>query len=128
MENTSSTGSPSTSAATHPAASALRYGSGFGNELASEAIAGALPAHNSPQRVPFGLYAEQLSGTAFTVPRHESRRSWLYRIRPSALHPKFSRMDHGGLCGPLAAPTPESLTLGSPAPPCGRRRTSSMGY
>ncbi|MDP8983947.1 MAG: homogentisate 1,2-dioxygenase [Pseudomonadota bacterium] len=109
MENTNSTGSSSTSAATHPAASALRYSSGFGNELSSEAIPGALPAHNSPQRVPFGLYAEQLSGTAFTVPRRESRRSWLYRIRPSALHPTFSRMANGTLCGPLGAPTPNRL-------------------
>ncbi|MDP9012485.1 MAG: homogentisate 1,2-dioxygenase [Pseudomonadota bacterium] len=88
---------------------ALRYSAGFGNELASEAIPGALPAHNSPQRAPFGLYTEQLSGTAFTVPRHESRRSWLYRIRPSALHPEFARIDNGSLCGPLAAPTPNRL-------------------
>ena len=88
----------------------LRYSGGLGNELSSEAIPGALPlGRNSPQRVPFGLYAEQLSGTAFTMPRHESRRSWLYRIRPSALHGEFSRIDSGALCGPLAEPTPNRL-------------------
>ncbi len=61
--------------------------SGFGNHFATEAVPGALPrGQNSPQRVPFGLYAEQLSGTAFTAPRHENRRSWLYRLRPTANH------------------------------------------
>ena len=62
-----------------------RYQTGFGNEFATEALAGALPVgQNSPQKVPYGLYAEQLSGTAFTAPRHANRRSWLYRIRPAA--------------------------------------------
>ncbi|MDB5670209.1 MAG: homogentisate 1,2-dioxygenase, partial [Alphaproteobacteria bacterium] len=57
------------------------YMSGFGNHFATEAVAGALPAgRNSPQRPAFGLYAEQLSGTAFTAPRAENRRSWLYRL------------------------------------------------
>jgi homogentisate 1,2-dioxygenase len=86
------------------------YSAGFGNELSSEAIPGALPrGRNSPQRVPYGLYAEQLSGTAFTVPRHESRRSWLYRIRPSAVHPPFARIDNGTLGGPWAEPNPNRL-------------------
>jgi homogentisate 1,2-dioxygenase len=68
----------------------MSYLSGFGNEHATEAIAGALPeGRNSPQRVPHGLYAEQLSGTAFTAPRRENRRSWLYRLRPSAGHPPY---------------------------------------
>jgi len=63
------------------------YMSGFGNTFASEALEGALPVgRNSPQRCPYGLYAEQLSGTAFTAPRAANRRSWLYRIRPSVLH------------------------------------------
>jgi homogentisate 1,2-dioxygenase len=63
---------------------------GFGSHAATEAIEGALPVgRNSPQHVPFGLYAEQLSGTAFTAPRHENRRSWLYRLQPSASHPAF---------------------------------------
>ncbi|MBS0199581.1 MAG: homogentisate 1,2-dioxygenase [Proteobacteria bacterium] len=71
------------------------YQSGFGNEFASEAIAGALPiGRNSPQRVAHGLYAEQLSGTAFTAPRHANRRSWLYRIRPAAMHGHFSLLSH----------------------------------
>jgi homogentisate 1,2-dioxygenase len=64
--------------------------SGFGNHFATEAVAGALPhGRNSPQRPAFGLYAEQLSGTAFTAPRCENRRSWLYRMRPSAAHPPY---------------------------------------
>lgn len=76
----------------------LNYASGFGNEHMSEAVAGALPVgRNSPQRAPLGLYAEQLSGTAFTEPRHHNRRTWLYRIRPSAAHPPFRRTADGGL-------------------------------
>lgn len=64
------------------------YMTGFGNHVSTEAVAGALPiGRNSPQKVPFGLYAEQLSGTAFTAPRAENRRSWLYRLRPTAEHP-----------------------------------------
>ncbi|WP_312137438.1 homogentisate 1,2-dioxygenase [Brevundimonas sp.] len=66
------------------------YMVGFGNHFASEAVAGALPqGQNSPQKTPFGLYAEQLSGTAFTAPRKENFRSWLYRLRPSANHGAF---------------------------------------
>jgi homogentisate 1,2-dioxygenase len=73
----------------------LQYQTGFGNEFASEALVGALPeVLNSPQRCPHGLYAEQFSGTAFTVPRHSSRRSWLYRIRPAAMHGPFKRISH----------------------------------
>ncbi|MEN3275279.1 MAG: homogentisate 1,2-dioxygenase [Massilia sp.] len=72
------------------------YQSGFGNEFATEALPGALPAHrNSPQRAPYGLYAEQVSGTAFTAPRAHNRRSWLYRIRPAAMHQPFQRIDNG---------------------------------
>ncbi|SDC66836.1 homogentisate 1,2-dioxygenase [Belnapia rosea] len=84
--------------------------SGFGNEFATEALPGALPpGRNSPQRVPYGLYAEQFSGTAFTVPRHEARRTWLYRIRPSAGHRAFRPIEQGLLCGPLAPPNPNRL-------------------
>jgi homogentisate 1,2-dioxygenase len=62
----------------------LGYLCGFGNEFSTEALPGALPiGRNSPQRCPYGLYAEQFSGTAFTAPRHAQRRSWLYRIRPA---------------------------------------------
>ncbi|HYE25820.1 MAG TPA: homogentisate 1,2-dioxygenase [Clostridia bacterium] len=68
----------------------FQYHSGFGNEFASEAIAGALPVgQNSPQRAPFGLYAEQVSGTPFTAPRMANRRSWVYRIRPSVMHKPY---------------------------------------
>ncbi|MFD8196729.1 homogentisate 1,2-dioxygenase [Streptomyces wuyuanensis] len=79
-------------------AEGLEYLSGFGNQHASEAVPGALPlGRNSPQRAPLGLYAEQLSGSAFTEPRAHNRRSWLYRIRPSAAHPPFVRADNGAL-------------------------------
>jgi homogentisate 1,2-dioxygenase len=73
----------------------VRYQTGFCQEFTSEALPGALPeVLNSPQRCPYGLYSEQLSGTAFTVPRHASRRSWLYRIRPAAMHGAFKRIPH----------------------------------
>ncbi|QNE78246.1 homogentisate 1,2-dioxygenase [Streptomyces finlayi] len=79
-------------------AEGLAYSTGFGNEHSSEAIPGALPlGRNSPQRAPLGLYAEQLSGSAFTEPRAHNRRSWLYRIRPSAAHPPFVRTDNGAV-------------------------------
>ncbi|WP_205452158.1 homogentisate 1,2-dioxygenase [Sphingobium estronivorans] len=68
--------------------------SGFGNHVATEAVPGALPVgRNSPQKVPYGLYAEQLSGTAFTAPRTHNLRSWLYRMRPAAMHPSFTPYD-----------------------------------
>src|SRR3546814_8837184 len=58
---------------------------GFGNHFATEALPGALPqGRKSPQVGPYNLYAEQLSGTAFTVDRAGNRHSWLYRIRPAA--------------------------------------------
>ncbi|GAA2455877.1 homogentisate 1,2-dioxygenase [Streptomyces lavendulocolor] len=79
-------------------AEALEYSTGFGNEHSSEAVPGALPlGRNSPQRAPLGLYAEQLSGSAFTEPRAHNQRSWLYRIRPSAAHPPFVRTGNGAL-------------------------------
>jgi homogentisate 1,2-dioxygenase len=94
-------------AATVKTASSLRYQSGFGSEFATEALPGALPeGQNSPQKVPYGLYAEQLSGTAFTAPRHANRRSWLYRIRPAVKHGAFVARDHGSL---RSAPFGESL-------------------
>ncbi|HYU24486.1 MAG TPA: homogentisate 1,2-dioxygenase, partial [Thermoanaerobaculia bacterium] len=67
------------------------YQSGFGNDFATEAIAGTLPVgQNSPQKVAHGLYAEQLSGTPFTAARAANRRSWLYRIRPSVCHEPYA--------------------------------------
>ena len=101
------------------------YLTGFGNEHATEAAPGALPTgRNSPQRAPFGLYAEQLSGTAFTAPRRDNRRSWLYRLRPTASHAPFEPVAHHLLrSGPFdelppspnrlrwdALPTPEAPT------------------
>jgi homogentisate 1,2-dioxygenase len=84
--------------------------SGFANHFATEAVPGALPqGRNSPQRPAHGLYAEQFSATPFTVPRAEARRSWLYRIRPSAMHPPYRRMAHPSLAGALAPPDPNRL-------------------
>lgn len=83
------------------------YIPGFGNHVSTEAVPGALPiGRNSPQRPAFGLYAEQLSGTAFTAPRHENRRSWLYRLRPTAEHPPFARYTGAARFAPEADRTP----------------------
>ncbi|MDE2359472.1 MAG: homogentisate 1,2-dioxygenase, partial [Betaproteobacteria bacterium] len=84
------------------------YVSGFGNEFATEALPGALPVgQNSPQKCPYGLYAEQLSGTAFTAPRGANRRSWLYRIRPGAVHRPFQRIANGRYASDFTTvPTP----------------------
>ena len=72
---------------------------GFANEFQSEAIDGALPVgQNSPQQAPLGLYTEQLSGSAFTTPRHQTLRSWLYRIRPSVLHGEFKAYKSNKTC------------------------------
>ena len=100
-------------AASAPAdAAPLRYGCGFGNHFATEALPGALPqGRNSPQRCAYGLYAEQYSGTAFTAPRHANRRSWLYRIRPAAVHERFVPLDSGRLVGRFdeVVPSPNQL-------------------
>jgi len=75
----------------------LSYQSGFGNTFSTEAVKGALPiGRNSPQRAPRGLYAEVLSGTAFTAPRAENQSTWLYKLRPSAMHGPYRRI-RGGL-------------------------------
>ena len=76
------------------AASGLRYMPGFGNECSSEALEGALPeGRNNPRVCPYGLYAEQLSGSAFTMPRDANLRTWMYRIKPSVTHTPFEPMD-----------------------------------
>ena len=86
---------------------ALRYLTGFGGHFESEAVPGALPkGRNSPQRPPFGLYTEQLSGSSFTSPRHENRRSWLYRMRPTADHRPFVRYDGAPLFAPGTSKAP----------------------
>ena len=71
------------------------YMPGFGNDFETEALTGALPnGQNSPQKCPYGLYAEQLSGTPFTAPRGKNERSWCYRIRPSVKHiNRFEKVD-----------------------------------
>ena len=100
--------------------SELKYQTGFGNEFATEAVAGALPeGRNSPQRVAHGLYAEQLSGTAFTAPRHANRRSWLYRIRPAAVHDAFAPFEQSAFHNDFGngAVTPERLRWGPPPLP-----------
>ncbi|MFO1250275.1 MAG: homogentisate 1,2-dioxygenase [Inhella sp.] len=68
----------------------LSYLAGFGNQHVSEALPGALPAgQNSPQRCPYGLYAELLSGTAFTAPRAANLRTWMYRRQPSVVAGRY---------------------------------------
>jgi homogentisate 1,2-dioxygenase len=99
----------------------LRYQSGFANEFATEAVAGALPhGQNAPQKVPLGLYTEQFSGTPFTAPRATNRRTWTYRIRPSVTHKPFEASDGTGKLirsGPFTeVPTPPNQLRWNPIP------------
>lgn len=91
----------------------IKYLNGFGNEHQSEAVEGALPVGCfNPQKSRLGLYTEQISTTAFTAPRHENRRSWLYRIRPSVSMGEFHDFDSGLIrSAPIvdASPTPNLL-------------------
>jgi homogentisate 1,2-dioxygenase len=105
--------------------SKLHYQSGFGNEFATEAVAGALPkGQNSPQKSSLGLYTEQFSGTPFTAPRATNRRSWLYRIRPSVTHKPFVELAGNSMrSGPFdeVSATPNQLRwdpLPIPDAPC----------
>jgi homogentisate 1,2-dioxygenase len=101
-----------------PAGRALRYQSGFGNHFSSEALPQALPVgRNSPQRPAYGLYAEQLSGTAFTAPRHANRRSWLYRIRPAAVHGSFQPLPAPHIASGFHEVTPSPNRLRWNPPP-----------
>jgi homogentisate 1,2-dioxygenase len=89
------------------------YQCGFGNDFSSEALPGALPRdQNTPQRPAYGLYVEELNGTAFTAPRGISRSTWTYRIRPSAVHKPFrpigSRLVRSGPFNEVP-PTPNQL-------------------
>ncbi|MFY9509595.1 MAG: homogentisate 1,2-dioxygenase [Rubrivivax sp.] len=85
---------------------------GFGNQFQSEAVPGALPVgRNSPQQAPLGLYAELLSGSAFTAPRAENRRTWLYRRQPSVMAGAYEAYAQpfwktGAAEGEAAAPDP----------------------
>jgi homogentisate 1,2-dioxygenase len=95
----------------------LAYLSGFGGHFSSASLPGALPNQNSPQRCPYGLYAEQFSATAFTAPRASNRRSWLYRIRPAVVHGPFRPMDGGLITGDFAAAaTPPNQLRWNPPP------------
>ena len=98
--------------------SSLTYLTGFGNEFSTEALVGALPiGRNSPQKCPYGLYAEQLTGSAFTALRGDNKRSWLYRIRPSAMHEPFKQIGHGKLVSDFAlTPTPPNQLRWNPLP------------
>jgi homogentisate 1,2-dioxygenase len=91
----------------------LQYQIGFGNEFATEALAGALPiGQSNPKKQPLGLYTEEINGTPFTAPRGQSRRSWTYRIRPSAMHEPFRPIERGLLrSGPFdeVPPSPNQL-------------------
>ncbi len=97
----------------------LRYQSGFGNTFSTEAVKGALPVgQNSPQKTPKGLYPEVISGTAFTAPRAENQSSWLYKLRPSAMHAPYRRMAQGlRALGPVrrGRDAAQSAALGSAA-------------
>lgn len=94
----------------------IEYMSGFGNDFETEALKGALPqGRNSPQRCPYGLYAEQLSGSPFTAPRATNERSWLYRIRPSVKH--MGAYAAYGQTTWMSAPNVDQATL-----PIGQRR------
>ena len=97
----------------------IAYQHGFSNHFSSEAAAGALPVgRNSPQRAPKGLYAEVLSGSAFTAPRAENRSSWLYKLRPSAMHPAYRRIPEGEMrSGPFSeVETPPNRLRWDPLP------------
>ena len=116
------------------AAERINYQSGFGNTFATEAVEGALPVgRNSPQRPPKGLYPEVLSGTAFTSPRAENRSTWLYRLRPSAMHGPYRRLKDGLLrSGPFTeVETPPNRLRWDPLPmpsPCSRAYSSRLPF
>ena len=94
------------------------YQSGFGNELQSEAVVGALPiGQNSPQQPPLGLFSELVSGTTFTAPRALNRRTYLFRIRPSVVHGRFEPIHHPTLLTPpLPVPPDPNQMRWDPAP------------
>jgi len=101
-------------------ATALRYLTGFDNEHETEALEGALPRGRfNPQRVPYGLYAEQFSSTAFTAPRASNRRTWLYRIRPSVVQGDYAPYPEGSpllVTGPQQINTPPNTLRWDPLP------------
>jgi len=98
----------------------VAYLKGFGNEHESEALSGALPVgQNNPQKVPYGLYAEQISGTSFTTPRSVNLRTWLYRIQPYVCQGQFTKIDHPTIVAEFSKmhndPNPQRLSPLEPA-------------
>src|SRR5713226_8362742 len=97
----------------------IAYQSGFGNTFSTEAVKGALPlGQSSPQRTPKGLNTEVLSGTSFTAPRAENLSTWMYRLRPSAMHAPFRRIGNDLVrSGPFdEAETPPNRLRWNPLP------------
>src|SRR5882762_4633506 len=110
---------PARSAPQSAARPVLEYQTGFGNVHSTEAVPGALPVgQNAPQQVPKGLYTEVISGSAFTAPRAENLSTWLYKLRPSAMHALFRRTGNGLLrSGPFdKAETPPNRLRWNPLP------------
>ena len=109
----------------------LSYLRGFGNEHSSEALPGALPeGRNSPQVCPYNLYAEQLSGSSFTMARGKNLRSWLYRIRPSVQHTPFERIvdGYGDLVSSFLSVQPDPNQMRwRPFPSAAERESSNFG-
>jgi homogentisate 1,2-dioxygenase len=109
------------------------YMSGFGNSFETEALPGALPiGRNSPQKVAYGLYAEQLSGSPFTAPQASNQRSWLYRIRPAVKHSRrYRKIDKGLLRTAPMAREESELPIGQlrwgPIPIPGEKLTFVRG-
>jgi homogentisate 1,2-dioxygenase len=104
------------------------YMPGWANDFETEALPGALPqGMNSPQRCNYGLYGEQLSGTAFTAPSHQNERSWCYRIRPSVKHTRRFRKVDMPYWVSAPAIDPDVISLGQyrwdPVPLTGDRLT-----
>lgn len=90
------------------------YIPGFGNHHQTQAVQGALPPNqNSPQISPMGLFAEQISGTAFTRPRHQNLHTWMYRILPTAAQGAYSRYAHD-LIKPFATEQSPNASRWSP--------------
>ncbi len=82
------------------------YLSGFGNEFESESQSGILPrGQNNPKKCEHGLFAEQISGSAFTEPRHANRRTWMYRRHPSVLEQPYTKIASMDKC-PISDPNP----------------------
>jgi homogentisate 1,2-dioxygenase len=90
------------------------YMSGFGNSFETEALPEALPVgRNSPQKINYGLYAEQLSGSPFTAPQATNERSWLYRIRPTVKHSgRYRKVDKGLIRSAPGARDESDLPIG----------------